>query len=171
MVDRVRLRKMESVLFGGSQTDDMPTGINPNEDYADVRGVSIQDLTSNDETTLIDRLGLDMRFKDGNNAVPVTLTQLLSGSGTLLHAATFTAQFLTGDDEISGTVSGLGAAPLKVFGFGVRDDSGDDDLIYASKITALNADGFDYVVRMIDDESWEQPSPLSLTVDYVWSEV
>lgn len=73
MVDRVRARKFESPESGGTQTDEFPTGLDPNEDYLDVRGITVQNDTSNDETVLVDRDASDN----------LTFTDPVTGSKTL----------------------------------------------------------------------------------------
>jgi hypothetical protein len=81
-LDRVQPLKLEDPATGGDEIDAFPTSIDRNEDYIDSRGLAIQDPTSNDETTVVGRLGNDMIFKDRNNPLYVTLTQLLEqGSG------------------------------------------------------------------------------------------
>jgi hypothetical protein len=83
MVDRVQVLKRESGDLGGNPFDEQPwpEPIEPQEDAVEVAGVYFQDVSNRDETTLIDRNGDDMRFKDGNNPSPVTLTQLLAAAG------------------------------------------------------------------------------------------
>ena len=80
-IDRVQPLKLESPASGGTEEDLFPTSTDRNEDYLDSRGLAVQDGSSNDETTVIDRSGNDMRFTDGNNVSPVTLTQLLESAG------------------------------------------------------------------------------------------
>lgn len=78
-MDRVRPRKLESPVTGGTQLDSFDTDLNPNEDYVDVRGVAIQSDTSNDEAVLLDRDSSgNMMFQDDHNA-PVSLTDLTNG--------------------------------------------------------------------------------------------
>lgn len=87
--DRVQVMKQESTALGGDDADAVewgPTPIEPQEDAIEAAGLIVQDATNRDETTVIDRLGLDMRFKDGNNPTPKTLTELLSGAGGLTES-------------------------------------------------------------------------------------
>lgn len=80
--DRVRTLKIEKPSTGGTQTDVYPTGVDPNEDALDVRGVALQNDSSDDEVAVISRdASNNMTFKDGANATEVTLTDLLSGEG------------------------------------------------------------------------------------------
>jgi len=82
--------KQESTALGGDDADAVewgPTPIEPQEDAVEAAGLYLQDATNRDETTLIDRLGLDMRFMDGNNPVAKTLTELLAGDGGLTETA------------------------------------------------------------------------------------
>ena len=81
MVDRVQPLKIESPDTGGTDVDSFPTGVNVHQDYLECAGVALQDVAHRDETTLVFRDDLDMKFKDGNNPVPVTLTDLLAGGG------------------------------------------------------------------------------------------
>ena len=75
-IDRVQPLKLESST-SGTEIDEFPTSLDKNEDYVDARGIALQDGTSDDETTLFDRDGNDMRFKDGNNTSYHTLSQLI----------------------------------------------------------------------------------------------
>jgi len=84
MVDRVRPLKYESPGTGGTQTDDIATSNNPNQDYPDVRGIAIQNDSSNDETVIVSRdASSNMTFQDGVVAGVKTLTELLAGGGGL----------------------------------------------------------------------------------------
>jgi hypothetical protein len=82
-MDRVQVMKQESAALGGDAADEAPwpEPIDPQEDAPEVAGVYFQDASNRDETTLIDRLGDDMRFQDGNNPTAKTLTELLTASG------------------------------------------------------------------------------------------
>lgn len=84
-MDRVQLLKQESAALGGDGADEVPwpDPIDPQEDAIEVAGVYVQDASNRDETTLIDRSGNDMRFKDGNNTTPVSLSDLVAGTGGL----------------------------------------------------------------------------------------
>lgn len=80
--DRVRTLKIEKPSTGGTQTDVYPTGIDPNEDAIDVRGVTLQNDSSDDEVAVISRdASNNMTFKDGANATEVTLSDLLESEG------------------------------------------------------------------------------------------
>ena len=83
MVDRVRPLKWERPETGGTQTDTAPTSNNPNQDYPDVRGITIQNDSSNDETVIVSRDASDnLTFQDDVVSGVKTLTDLLaSGSG------------------------------------------------------------------------------------------
>ena len=88
MVDRVRPLKWERPSTGGTQTDTSPTSNDPNEDYPDVRGVAIQNDTSNDEVVILSRdSSNNMTFKDGVVTGVKTLTELLSGSGGITESS------------------------------------------------------------------------------------
>lgn len=79
MVDRVKPLKIEGPDSGGTQADEFPTSANKNEDFLDCRGISIQDDSSDDETTLLSRdASGNMTFED-SQAGSYTLTELTSG--------------------------------------------------------------------------------------------
>jgi len=80
--DRVQVLKQESAALGGDAGEDVdyPSPINAQEDAIETCGVYLQDAGVRDENVYIERNGNDMRFRDVNNATPVTLTQLLTGS-------------------------------------------------------------------------------------------
>lgn len=82
-MDRVQVLKRESTAGGGDPADEAPwdAPIEPQEDAVEAAGLYLQDALNRDETTLIDRAGLDMRFKDGNNPAGKTLTELAASAG------------------------------------------------------------------------------------------
>lgn len=82
MVDRIRPLKFEDPSTGGTETDQFPTGTNPNEDFVDSRGTTYQDDSSDDDLVRISRDGNDLTFLDINNTVK-TLSDLVSGTGGL----------------------------------------------------------------------------------------
>jgi len=49
--DRVRPLKLESAATGGSQEDMLPTAMNPSQDYAAVKGLTLED----DDNTRIEK--------------------------------------------------------------------------------------------------------------------
>lgn len=78
--DRVRSLKIEKPSTGGTQTDIYPSTVNTNEDALDVRGLVIQNDTSDDENVIISRDASDnMTFKDGVVSGEQTLSDLLEG--------------------------------------------------------------------------------------------
>ena len=77
--DLIRPLKIESVAGGGTQDDEFPTAADPQEDFVETMGVVICDASNRDETTVVERLGNDMRFSDGNNPAGVTLSAMLGG--------------------------------------------------------------------------------------------
>jgi len=87
-LDRVRSLKIEKPSTGGTQTDIYPSTVNPSEDALDVRGIVIQNDTSNDEDVVISRDASDnMTFADGVVAGTKTLTELLAGGSGLTENA------------------------------------------------------------------------------------
>lgn len=83
--DRVKPLKIESVASGGDTDDEYPTSLDPEEDHVECAGIVLDDPGNIDETTFIDRDGTDMRFADGNNPVPVTLSDLVTGTGGMTY--------------------------------------------------------------------------------------
>ena len=80
-MDRIRPLKMESPATGGSQDDEVPYEVDPNEDYADLRGVALQNDTSNDETVYLKRdISNNLVFADGVVSGEKTLSDLLAGA-------------------------------------------------------------------------------------------
>jgi len=78
MVDRVRSLKMEDASSGGTETDPFPTAVNPNEDFLDAAGVTLQNETSSDDLVRIARdAGDNLTFQDGAVAGAKTLRELV----------------------------------------------------------------------------------------------
>lgn len=89
MVDRVQPRKMESPTTGGTQLDQFDTDLNPNEDFVDARGLTIQNDSSNDEDVRLSRDGSgNMTFLDEHNSL-LTLTDLLGGAAVKTQEVLF----------------------------------------------------------------------------------
>lgn len=79
MADRVYPLKLESPGYG-TEFDSTPTELDPSEDHLDVRGVFLQNDTSDDETVLWTRDSSSrMTFIDSENPTPLTLTDLGTG--------------------------------------------------------------------------------------------
>lgn len=53
--DKIHPLKMEDSASGGTELDPYPTGLNPNEDFVDARGVTFQNSTSDDEAVTAER--------------------------------------------------------------------------------------------------------------------
>ena len=85
-IDRVKPLKIESIASGGDEDDEFPTSLNPEEDHIECAGIVFDDPATIDESTVIDRDGDDLRFKDTNNPVPLTLSDLVAGTGGLTEA-------------------------------------------------------------------------------------
>lgn len=87
-MDRVQVLKRESLAGGGDPADEAPwdSPIEPQEDAIEAAGVFLQDASNRDETTLVARAGDDMTFKDVNNSTPVTLSDLIAGTGGLTES-------------------------------------------------------------------------------------
>lgn len=74
-------------------------------------------------------------------------------------------------DETLGSVSGLPATPVHIipsilFEEGVVVQSG---MVYEFNVTQLNSTGFNYRLRVIDNEYWPGPSSVTIKVNYIWS--
>lgn len=82
-MDRIKPLKLESANTGGVEDDMFPTSLDPHEDYLECRGLVFDTDTVADETTVISRNGDDLTFKDTNNSTPVTLSDLIAGTGGL----------------------------------------------------------------------------------------
>ena len=80
-IDIVQPLKFERTSMGGLTNSQVPEVIDPQNQSLDVGGIVINDATHHDQTTQIDRDDNNMLFQDGNNTLPVTLTQLLSSGG------------------------------------------------------------------------------------------
>lgn len=86
--ERVQCVKQESAALGGDDADsgpDVQYPINPFEDVIEAAGYELQepDGSTRDATVLISRDTGEMTFKDTANPAPVTLSDLLVGSGGL----------------------------------------------------------------------------------------
>ena len=80
-MDKIRPLKIEKVSGGGSQDNVYPQDLDPNEDGVDVRGIIIQNDTSDDTTVEISRdASNNLTIKDGVVSGTKTLTDLLAGS-------------------------------------------------------------------------------------------
>jgi hypothetical protein len=65
MVDRIKPLKLEDPADGGDDLDLFPTSLNPNEDYLDCRGITLQSDSSDDDTVGITRDAAGkLAFKD-----------------------------------------------------------------------------------------------------------
>ncbi len=80
-MDRIRPLKMESPATGGTQDDEVPYEVEPNQDYADLRGITLQNDSSNDEDVVLSRDASDnMTFMDKVVSGTKTLSDLLAGA-------------------------------------------------------------------------------------------
>jgi hypothetical protein len=78
-IDRVKPLKIESIASGGDENDEYPSSLNPEEDHVECAGLVLDAPGLIDESTVLDRNGNDMRFKDTNNPAPITLSTLVAG--------------------------------------------------------------------------------------------
>ena len=79
-MDRVRPLKFEDPATGGTQEDEFPTSLDPNEDAVDAHGLVLQDDSSDDEQVTVTRDGSgNMVLTDVQNPAGKTLTSLASG--------------------------------------------------------------------------------------------
>lgn len=77
--DRVQPLKFENPDTGGTEVDQFPTGLDPNEDHVDCRGLVLQSDTSDDEDVGTERDALGNMVLRDLNAGPYTLTALAGG--------------------------------------------------------------------------------------------
>lgn len=77
-LDKIHPLKMETIESGGDSDDDYPTSADSNHDFIDVRGVVIQDNTSNDDAVVLGRESGNMMFQD-EHVPPVSLSALTAG--------------------------------------------------------------------------------------------
>jgi len=93
--------KLESPATGGTQDDAFPTEADPNEDYPDVRGVTIQNDSSNDEDVVISRDASDnLTFQDKVVSGTKTLADLVAG-GTAFDPDDMLCSRNTGETLVS----------------------------------------------------------------------
>ena len=79
--DKVHPLKMESPTSGGTELDDFPTGMDAHEDYADIRGVILQNDTSNDEAVGVERENSELMLWDSAAGRQSLSDLLATGSG------------------------------------------------------------------------------------------
>ena len=79
--DKVHPLKMESPGSGGTQLDDFPSALNPNEDHVNARGIMLQNDSSADEAVGLERINSQLWLRDSAEGAH-SLTELLAtGSG------------------------------------------------------------------------------------------
>ena len=82
MTDRVQAVKWESTSEGGTQNDEVPSEINPNEDGLDARSLFLQDDSSADSDVEITRdASGNLTFRDKVVTSPVSLETLADAGG------------------------------------------------------------------------------------------
>jgi hypothetical protein len=74
-------------------------------------------------------------------------------------------------DEVTGVVTGLAGTPVGVIGIsmfevGVVVQSG---MVYAFSPYQLNANGFNWKLKVLGDEFWPGPGSVTIRVSYIWS--
>jgi len=77
--DRVHPLKYEDPASGGTELDYLPTAADPNEDYYDGRGVTVQNAISDDTTVFVERDVDDSLVLSDPVAGTYTLSELASG--------------------------------------------------------------------------------------------
>jgi len=87
--DRVQPVKWESTGEGGSSDEPFPSGVDPQEDALEIRGLFLAPdaPTARDENVFVLRNGNDMVFRDISVGAEKTLTELLAGAGGLTENA------------------------------------------------------------------------------------
>jgi hypothetical protein len=77
--DRVHPLKYEDPATGGTELDYLPTAADPNEDYYDGRGITVQNEISDDTTVFVERDVDDSLVLSDPVAGTYTLSELVSG--------------------------------------------------------------------------------------------
>ena len=72
-MDKTRPLKIETPVEGGTQTDYLPTEVNPAEDYISAKGIAFEE--SDNYVMDLDE-NQNIQFKDATQTTPVTVTQL-----------------------------------------------------------------------------------------------
>jgi len=105
-IDRIHPLKLEDPTSGGTQTDQFPTSANKNEDYVDVRGISFQSTTSDDEAYYFSRDDSDNIDLFTSSAVRFRVTSggdfIFSGGGYTFNGSTYDIN-CTGAVTLSGS--------------------------------------------------------------------
>lgn len=176
-LDRVQVIKQETAAGGGDPADDVDwfnTPIEPQEDAIEAAGVYIQSPTARDENVLISRdSNGNITFKDVANPAGRTLTQLLGTAA--LHGDSEDVTITHGDSIIFGSISTLPVSPAVVVPALGRDITStiiDDDYYFNMEVINLTSNGFDYRIRILEDEGperWVGPD-ITVRFDYIWRE-
>ena len=74
-------------------------------------------------------------------------------------------------DEVTGVVTGLLSTPLKVIGQAIFEESVtvQSGLQYDFLPYQLNANGFNWKLRVLGNEYWPGPGSVTIKVNYIWS--
>ena len=103
---------------------------------------------------------------------PVTIPDVdVLYQSTALIISTLDIVLVPPTDEVFGTVTGLSSMPTAVLATAMRElavtvQSG---LTYIFKAYEMTADGFKWVLKVIDDEYWPGPGSITVRVQYLWS--
>jgi hypothetical protein len=78
---------------------------------------------------------------------------------------------LGSSDETLGSVSGLSGTPAHIIATSLYEESVvvQSGLIYSFNVTKLVTNGFNYRLRVIDNEYWPGSSSITIKVNYIWS--
>jgi hypothetical protein len=100
----------------------------------------------------------------------VIINNSSSGSGSL-SSGSLDAVLPQYYDQVTGVVTGLSSAPVKVVGQvmfeeGVVVQSG---MQYIFQPYQLNSNGFNWKLTVLGNEYWPGPGSIIIKVDYVWS--
>jgi predicted secreted protein len=79
MVDKVKPLVFENPASGGTQTDYLPTELDPNEDYVSTKGIALED---NDNHKIDKDTSGNIQFQDANQTIPFRLNRLVKDFGT-----------------------------------------------------------------------------------------
>lgn len=121
------------------------------------------------DPTIVGELRLNTGALKGRDSLGVFN---LRGGAASVHMAHFDAVMAGGSDSVRGTVTGLSPTPVRAAGFAFTEQLAvPTGLHYDAIVLAYTVDGFTYEVRVIDNEYWPGTVPLTLRVNYSWSEV
>ncbi len=86
MVDKVKPLKFESAATGGTENDDVPTAVDPSEDYVATKGIAFEGL----DTHLAEKIGGVLKFTCPDASQKVTYSGVNVSNIEMFEGATQT---------------------------------------------------------------------------------